>query len=182
MLDHFGSLFVDWKILTSRQIVRMTDAEFVADLALAIEEGIVSTSPAKLRSLYKKYDAIFPTRPEMDRSITASLEVILTELSELQGTYITKPHVFHSLICALMHNQFGLVGAQQMTGISTTGKFFNNRDFALVSLKRLAAAHEEKDFAEFHEYVQAASGGGNRAPQRALRIKWLCQALQGKFA
>ena len=28
--------------------------ELVADVALAIEEGIVSTSPTKLRNIYKK--------------------------------------------------------------------------------------------------------------------------------
>jgi len=36
----------------------MADAEFIADVALALEEGIVSTSPSKLLSLYKKYDEI----------------------------------------------------------------------------------------------------------------------------
>jgi Protein of unknown function DUF262 len=58
-LDTFGSLLIDWDVLTSRQVVRMADAEFVADLALAVEEGIVSTSPTKLRALYKKYDKTF---------------------------------------------------------------------------------------------------------------------------
>jgi hypothetical protein len=45
VLDQYGSLFIDWEVFTSRQVIRMADAEFVADTALAIEEGIVSTSP-----------------------------------------------------------------------------------------------------------------------------------------
>ena len=40
VLDRFGSVLIDWNILTSRQVVRMADAEFIADLALAVEEGI----------------------------------------------------------------------------------------------------------------------------------------------
>jgi hypothetical protein len=182
ILDVYGSILIDWKILTSRQIVRMADAEFIADLALALEEGIVSTSPAKLRALYKKYDEAFVSRGMMDERIRGTLDVVLTEFSSLQNTYITRPHIFYSLICALLHNRFGLIGAEEKTGVPTIGAYFVDPDRALVSLKRLAAAHEEKDFGEFSEYVQAASEGGNRAPQRAVRMKWLCNALRGAFA
>ena len=179
MLDRYGALLVDWKILTSRQIVRMADAEFIADLALAIEQGIVSTSPAKLLSLYRDNDEAFPTKVELDERISGALDVILRELSGLQGTYMTKPHVFHSLVCALIHCRFGLKGAAEATGIRTIGSYFSDSEKALSSLKRLAAAHEEKDVSEFGEYVNAASEGGNRAAQRAIRVKWLCKALQG---
>jgi hypothetical protein len=182
VLDRFGSVLIDWDILTSRQVVRMADAEFIADVALAIEEGIVSTSPTKLRALYKKHDEEFLTRAMLDEKISGAFDVILTEFSGVQGTYITRPHIFHSLICALLHRRFGLVGAEDATGIAPAGVYFEDKDRALISLKRLAAAHEEKDVGEFREYVQAASEGGNRAAQRAVRIKWLCEALQGKFA
>lgn len=182
ILDQYGSIFIDWGVLTSRQIVRMADAEFVADVALAIEEGIVSTSPAKLRALYKKYDEAFTARPTMNEQISGALDVVLTDLSGIQGTYMTKPHIFHSFICALLHNRFGLVGAEEVTGIAPSGVYFADRDRALISLKRLAVAHEEKDGTEFGEYVKAASEGGNRAPQRVTRVKWICQALRGQFA
>jgi hypothetical protein len=182
VLDKYGSVLIDWGVLTSRQVVRMADAEFVADLALAIEKGIVSTSPAQLSALYKKYDGDFPVRQQMDERVNGSLDVILSELSELQGTYITRPHIFHSLICALVHNRFGLPGAQEAMQLQPINSYFNDRERAVVSLKRLASAHEEKDVGEFTEYVQAASEGGNRAAQRTVRIKWLCRALRGEFA
>lgn len=181
-LDRFGSVLIDWNVLTSRQVVRMADAEFVADLALAVEEGIVSTSPTKLRGLYKRYDEAFLTLDAVDTRVCGALEVTLQNLSAIQGTYATRPHVFHSLVCALMHNNFGLPGAAAMTGIEPIGQYFTDSENAVVSIKRLAAAHEEKDFGEFSEYVRAASEGGNRAAQRALRIKWLCRALRGEFA
>jgi Protein of unknown function DUF262 len=182
VLDQSGSLFVDWKILTSRQVIRMADAEFIADLALAVEEGIISTSPTKLTSIYKKYDQSFPRRVELDNRVTGSLSIIMTDLSDLQETYITKSHIFHSLVCALLHNRFGLINADEMTGLTPIGVYFTDRERALQSLKRLAAAHEERDLSEFGEYVSAASEGGNRAPQRAIRVKWLCRALRGDFA
>jgi hypothetical protein len=180
LLDVFGGLFVDWRILTSRQVVRMADAEFVADLALAVEEGIVSTSPTKLRTLYKRNDASFPDREKLDKRLRGSLDTILNDLSAIQGTYLTKPHVFHSLVCALLHNCYGLPGAEAVTGLSPIGIYLTERDSAVASLRRLAAAHEEKDLGAFAEYVRAASEGGNRAPQRVVRVRWLCRALRGE--
>jgi hypothetical protein len=182
ILDREGSILVKWNVLTSRQVVRMADAEFIADIALAIEEGIVSTSPNKLRGLYKKYDGSFPARAMMTEQISGAFETILNDLSELQGSYITRPHVFHSLVCALLHNRFGLVGVEQIIGMAPIGAYYSDRDRAVISLKRLALAHEEKDTADFREYVQAASEGGNRAAQRAVRISWLCEALRGQLA
>lgn len=182
VLDQYGSLFIDWNILTSRQIVRMADAEFVADVALAIEEGIVSTSPPKLVALYKSRDEQFEDRVKINEQVCSVFDLILNDLSELQKTFLTKPHTFHSLVCALLHNRYGLVGAEKSTGVASSGSFYTDREKALLLLSRLAAAHEEKDLSEFGEYVSAASEGGNRATQRAIRIKWLCKALQGNLA
>jgi hypothetical protein len=177
--DRFGSTFIDWDVLTSRQIVRMADAEFITDLVLAIEEGIVSTSPAKLAKLYKDNNIEFRDRERVDEYVSSAFEVTINDLSELQNTYITRPHIFHSFMCALLHNCFGLPDVEERTGLRPTGRFYGNREVAIAGLKRLAAAHEERDIGVLHEYVQAASEGGNRAPQRAIRIKWLCRALQG---
>ncbi|AXF09522.1 hypothetical protein CUJ91_17480 [Paraburkholderia graminis] len=181
-LDRIGSVLIDWKVLTSRQIVRMADAEFISDLALAVEEGIVSTSPAKLRSLYKRNDTGFEDLQRVDERIMGAFQATLEHLSAIQDTYATKPHVFHSLLCALIHNRFGLPGAEASTGIAPSGEYFADAGRAVESIRRLAAAHEEKDVGEFSEYVRAASEGGNRGPQRAIRVKWLCRALLGEFA
>lgn len=182
ILDQYGSLIVNWDILTSRQVVRMADAELISDIALAIKEGIVSTSPGKLLMLYQENDETFSTRDTMDERIRGAFDEVLSDLSEIQGSYMVRPHIFHSLICALIHNRFGLVGAESVTGILPSGTYLLDRARAVAGLKRLAAAHEEKDISEFREYVQAASEGGNRAAQRAIRVKWLCEALLGKLA
>ena len=181
-LDRFGAIFVHWNILSSRQIVRMADAELIADLVLAIEEGIISTSPKKLYDLYKNNDEIFSNKDVIEDRLAGALQVIVQDLSEIQGSYATRPHVFHSLVCALIHNRFGIPGAGNVTGFNTTGRYFADQAQAVASIRRLAAAHEENDVEHFPEYVKAASEGGNRAPQRAVRIEWLCRALQGEFA
>ena len=181
-LDKFGPILVNWKVLTSRQIVRMGDAEFVADLALALEEGVVSTSPKKLRELYKRFDDSFSSRELIDERIHGAFDTVVGTFSALQETHATKTHVFHSLLCALIHNKFGLPNGEESVGLTPIGEYFTNAEQALSSLRRLFAAHEEGDLGSFSEYVRAASEGGNRAPQRAIRIRWLARALRGEFA
>lgn len=180
-LDNYGSLLVDWKIYTSRQIVRMIDAEFVTDIALAMSEGIVSTSPKKLKELYRENEDNFEKIDEFNEKLTSTLECVIENFSELQGTHAMKPHVFHSLICAMLHNKFGLPGAEIITKIAPIGDFFINRERAIEGIKALAAAHEEKDDGRYGDYVRAASEGGNRFAQRAIRVQWLCRALRGEI-
>jgi len=136
LLDQYGSLLIDWNVFTSRQVVRMADAEFIADVALAIEEGLISTSPNKLRSLYKKYDDNFPSRSIINERVSGALEAVLSDLSSLQKTYITKPHIFHSLVCALLHNRFGLPGTEEAIKLSPIDAYYLDQDRALTSLMR----------------------------------------------
>ena len=181
VLDSYGSLLVDWKVYTSRQIVRMADAEFITDLALALNEGVVSTSPSKLRTLYEENDDNFNRLEEFQEKLTGALETTIENFSELQGTHAMKPHVFHSFICALIHNKYGLPGYEETIKIEPIGEFFIDRETAVAAMNTLASAHEEKDEGKYGEYVRAASEGGNRAAQRATRIRWICKALRGEI-
>jgi hypothetical protein len=40
VLDRYGSVLIDWNVLTSRQVVRMADAEFIATLPLPLKKGL----------------------------------------------------------------------------------------------------------------------------------------------
>lgn len=181
VLDREGRILNEWNVLTSRQTVRMQDAEFIADVALAVDEGVISTSPAKLRLLYRNNDECFEKLASFDNQVSGALRAVAQDLSGIQGTYATKPHVFHSLLCALIHNKFGLPDGLESVGLEPIGQFTADPIIATVFINRLAAAHEEKDLGDFGDYVRAASEGGNRAAQRAIRIRWLCKALRGEF-
>lgn len=180
-LDKYGSIFVDWHILSSRQILRMLDTELIADLALAIEEGIVSTSAAKLKAIYKENDADFPRRALFEERLAGTLDFMRNNMSFIAGTHLCKAHVFFSLVCALIHNKWGLPEGQASLGLAPTGAFWTSKDIAEPGLRALGAAHEEKDLTRYEEYVTAASEGGNRATQRAIRTRWLCLALRGEL-
>jgi hypothetical protein len=181
-LDEYGALLVNWGVLSSRQILRMLDTELIADLALALNEGIVSTSPKKLREMYDNNDREFPTRELFDERLAGTLTFIRNNMSYITGTYLTKTHVFHSLVCALIHNRWGLRNGEEVIGMPAIDDYWTTPEAAERGLRVLAAAHEDKDLTRYEEYVTAASEGGNRVNQRAARVHWLCRALRGEIS
>ncbi|HEP1209353.1 DUF262 domain-containing protein [Stenotrophomonas maltophilia] len=178
-LEKWGRLIAEWKILSSRGIVRMEDAELIVEIALAMEAGIQSTSAAKLRKLYKTYDSEFPLHAEWANRIDETLQFIQADLSPLQSTYMTKSYAFLSLVVALIHNRWGIPGLADSTQIQPTGAFTNTPD-ALNRLSDLAYAHENKDLdSPYRRYVEACIAGSNRAPQRLVRAEFILKAIQG---
>lgn len=77
LADDLNEFFVEYKAFTNRQIVRMADAELLTDCVLAIERGVVSTSPSDLRALYKKYDEAFPAGQEYIEKLRSTFEFIM---------------------------------------------------------------------------------------------------------
>ncbi|KAF1718014.1 hypothetical protein CSC74_03705 [Pseudoxanthomonas yeongjuensis] len=181
VLDRAG-LLAEWDVFTTRQIVRMADAAFVADVVLAIEEGVVSTSDAKLHVLYKRYDSAYPQAENVEKIILQMFDVIARDLSPIRGSYMTKPFALHALFCALYHNAYGLKNFLEETGIAPIGQPFGcPPERAVANLLELAAAHESKDMSRYPEYVEAMSAGSNRAAQRTERISIICAALRDQL-
>jgi hypothetical protein len=176
------TILTDWEVFTTRQIMRMADAAFIADVILAFEEGVTSTSDKKLYDLYKSHDAIFDKSAEYEEILIRIFSFITQELSVIQDSYITKPYALHALICALYHNRFGLPGFADLVGIPVAGAYLTcTVEQACNNLLQLSAAHEGKDLTRFPLYVEAMSEGSNRERQRKVRVAILCQALRNEL-
>ncbi|RYE43854.1 MAG: DUF262 domain-containing protein [Hyphomicrobiales bacterium] len=178
LVDKWGGLFTDWKVLSSRSIVRMEDAEFIAEIVLAMKSGLVSSSNAKLREIYQSYDDVFPEAEDWQHRINKVFEFIQTELSGIQGTYMTKSYAFLSLVTALIHMVWGLPGVEEATEIAPVGAFPTDTEAVMRGLIALASAHETKaDDGRYRLYVEACTGGSNRVKQRTVRFTFISKAL-----
>lgn len=182
LVDKWGPLFADWKILTSRSIVRMEDAEMVAEIALAMRIGVVSSSNKQLREIYQDFDDVFIEADEWGKRVDESLGFIQGQLSELQNSYMTKSYAFLSLVTALIHAKWGIPKFEQETGVASIGEFSTDVAATLGGLLALASAHETKDVnGKFKDYVEACKGGSNRIKQRTARIVSISKALRGEI-
>ena len=181
-VDEISPVLVEFEIFTNRQIVRMADAELVADIVLAIEQGIVSTTNKRLSDLYQKYDGDFPRAEDYWNRIREAFAFVANGLGELRGSYLMKPYVVHSLILALLHNKAGLPGVEEKIQLWPIGEMTTDLQSAREGLAVLARAHETEDIVgPYAEYVRACSGGANRETQRAVRVQFLALALRGEL-
>lgn len=172
-----NSILTEWEVLTARQIVRMGDAEFIADLTMAFEQGVVNTTKTNLQAMYRKYDEVFESAQQIEAKISEVLSFIAESLSSLRGSYMTRPAAFFALCCALYHNKYGLPNFK-LEGAAPIGRFHTRPiDEVTRTLLNMAAAHETKDSAVYPIYVKAMSEGSNRAAQRADRISQILTAL-----
>jgi hypothetical protein len=178
MTDNFNEFFQEYGVLTPRQIVRMADAELVSDCVLALEEGIVSTSDKDLASLYQRYDESYPEFENHREKISAAINFIISELSNLRGTYMMKPYALHSLITSLIHARFGISQIEDVTQTASIGSFAINPRDAAAGLLALAQAHEAKEVdGPYSKYVWGATAGTNRITRRLARISAILRAL-----
>ena len=170
-------ILTEWEVLTPRQVMRMGDAELIADLSMAFEQGVVNTSKANLDAMYKKYDDAFPAGEGVEAVFREIFSFIAEQLSSIRGSYMTKPAAFFALCCALFHNKYGLPNFDS-EGLLRAGKFHTRPiDEVTTTLLNMAAAHESKDTSTFPIYVRAMSDGSNRAAQRGDRISQILLAL-----
>lgn len=176
--DQFDEFFTAFGVFTRRQIVRMADAELIADCVLALERGIISTSGSTLKELYERYDDSFPNYDEYRRKLEETIGFIISDLEPLRNSFLMKPYAVHSLITALMHCRFGIAEITQSMGVQSIGTFARNSQEATATLLEIARAHEAKETEGPHgHYVWGASAGTNRAPRRLARIKAILKAL-----
>lgn len=178
----YTPLFVEYGIFTKRQIVRMADAELLAEMILALEQGVVSSSNKLLSDLYRSYDVEFAREAEYRVKLAEFFVYVAEHLGELRKSFLMKPYVVHSLFCAAMHNMYGLPGVEAKIKLAPIQAIGRDFELALHSLQALAMAHEGKDLeGEFGEYVWSCTGGTNREPRRVSRVKYLALALRGEL-
>jgi hypothetical protein len=176
--DEVSEFLTEYQVFTSRQIVRMADAEFLTDLVLALERGIVSTSPSDLRGLYRAHDDAFPNAERVGGMIKDTVHFIIGNFHNLRGSHMMKPYAAHSLITAMLHARFGIPAVDHQVRGDFGNRFCVDPEEAAARLRELAEAHEAKEIDGPHaRYVWGCLGGTNRAGRRLARILAIFHAL-----
>lgn len=122
--DHFGAFKVladkighkyyeYWTsqgILSAKQVMRMTEVNLVADLLIAMLEGIKSKKQVK--KFYDAYEAQFDHDTDLLEakfdSVVAAIAQIYPE--GLSDTEFRRPHLYYSLFTSVAHRELGMPG------------------------------------------------------------------------
>jgi hypothetical protein len=96
-------------IFTSKQMLRMAEAEFVSELLIAMTDGIREGSRAVIDTRYKDWDDDFPSRRTTEKRFRETIDVIGGVFgSSLPDSEFNATRLFYPLFCAVYHLKFGL--------------------------------------------------------------------------
>jgi hypothetical protein len=103
-----NKFWVDNKIISPQQNLRMHDVMLVADLLIAMVDGIKSKKQIKL--YYEKFEKNFPMDEDrLEVEFDQTMSVIQDMFGEeIKTTEFTRVHIFYTLFTSVYHCLFGL--------------------------------------------------------------------------
>ena len=110
--EHLGHKFnyfwINFKILTEQQVLRMQDAALCGDILIAMTDGV--RSKKRIKHYFEKYEENFPFETsELEDRFGETINLIETLFAGGLGeSEFRRIHVFYSLFTALFHEQYGI--------------------------------------------------------------------------
>lgn len=180
LADRHSPTLYDLGIISAKLLSRMGDAEFIADLVVALEKGVVAKTSKQIEDLYKTYDKSFPNESRYVNIINDFFNILVTDLAPLHQTFMMKSYAIHSLFCAYVACKYGLPGQEELTTIQPHLGIQFDFEEIIPKLMALAIAHEEQDVnGPYDHYVEASMSSTTKTAQRRVRFQILVNVFAG---
>lgn len=174
----FGPMMERLGIFGVKQMARMQDAKFYADVIYAIFNGIKTTKKTQLDDLYRQYNSGFNDRDAFKERFANAL-AYLSALDEFTGTKIFRHYNFYALLLAVMHVQDPIDELVDSAG----GDDFVMRDEDDV-VRRLwklsAVLDEDEQPKQNRSFWIAAKEKTNTEDHRSIRFKTFLTAISSR--
>jgi hypothetical protein len=109
LANEFVTFWEENKIFTSKQMLRMAEAELVSELLMAISSGIREGQKTVIDNFYEKNDDVFPRRATHEKRFRQTMDGIGAIFGEdLAQSQFRATRLFYPLFCAVYHLKFGL--------------------------------------------------------------------------
>lgn len=111
----FNTFWLNNSIFTKKQISRMAEAEFVAELLIAISSGIKAKTKAIIDKAFNEWDNTFPSRSILMKRFRHTMDMIGAILNGTPSgdSSFRRVPLFYTLFCAIYHMLFGLPGIER---------------------------------------------------------------------
>jgi len=108
LAHEYYEFWISNRVLTEQQVLRMGDVSLVAELLIAMIDGIQSKK--QIKSYYTKFEEDLPHNPKKIRNEFSLVMSQIIELfgNELRGTAFRRIHVFYTLFTSLYHINYRL--------------------------------------------------------------------------
>ena len=177
----YSDLLEKYNILTPKVLSRMGDAEFISELAIVFQRGIVSRNTTDVERMYKSFDDQFNDEASYNDKLDAFFNFLKHELSDLSESFMMKSYVVHSLFCAYIAVKYGFPGSDDLErklGFSANINYRPNVQAIIPKLQVLSDAHEMQDISgNLKDYVEACLSTTTKQHQRTVRTEEIIKAI-----
>jgi len=177
--DKYSPTLESLKVFTAKQLARMQDSEFIADLSITIENGVTEKSSKNMENIYKEHDKSFTNIKKHSKIFKDFFHFLKVDLEPLHDTFLMKSYVINSLFSAYTHCKYGIQGGRETTNIAPDKNIKFNLKKIIPLLEELTDAHEAQDEdGEHKNYVKTCLSSTTKTNQRVSRFKILCKVLK----
>ncbi len=107
-----------WRVVTKQDVARMLDIEFVADVIIAMANGVSERADKTISAFYEKWEDKFPFKTEASKRFRAVNSTIESHIgSDVVSEFFTGRTMFYALFIAVYDIQYGLA-----TSLATKAK------------------------------------------------------------
>ena len=162
-------------LFSRRDLVRMSDLKFYAEVSLALDSGFSTVKGKQLDDLYKKYNGTFPIEVDLEDALSYPIETFLAT-PELHKPTLLRTHVFQSLVLAILVRRdperlATLVPAAHQALLAEINA-------KAVPMEVLAdALQTPDDFPALQDFIDACSKKTNVEESKRIRFIYFYEAL-----
>ncbi|MGC8622217.1 MAG: DUF262 domain-containing protein [Caldisphaera sp.] len=177
---NFNRFWLDNKILTEKNILRMDDAGLCAELLIAMMAGIKPGGKKVLEEFFKNYDDEFKERDKFVERFKKVIDIIGDIFSgELVNTKFHEKGLFYSLFCVIYNSTYGLEGIQARERVKITQGDYLKVKEALLELDKTLRNLDEYNAPK--EVIFALGGHTNNISSRKIRYDFISKKIAEKL-
>ncbi|HDZ8835926.1 TPA: DUF262 domain-containing protein [Aeromonas dhakensis] len=173
-------LWDEYKVLSTRERVRMLDDSLVSEMFGIILEGVKDGGQTNIDKLYSRYDDNFDGEEDVVNKVDEAIEFIIDNFADdLADTFLMQGPHFLMLFAAIAHGLFE-IDIDGYQGIPETADMLNDIDTCREKLLLLVSAFEEEPAnvpEALKPFIQASKSSTHRISSREERFRVLCNAL-----
>ncbi len=185
LAQEFVTFWETNKIFTSKNILRMLEAEYVSDLLIAMADGIKAKEKRILDKFYKDNDEKFSQRKTFEKRFRETIDHIGGIMCDtLPNSNLRSSRLFYSFFCAVYHMQFRLpkLNAERITFKPESYVKLRN---ALEQVDEIIETSKEAErsgkdtslSAEQRKFYNAYTEYWVHADKRKIMIEFVCKLM-----
>ncbi len=174
----YNKFWIDNKIFTEYQTMRMNEVELTADVFIACIHGIQNRK--QIKTYYKMYDEKFPQQIEIENLFDEIISLITNMYGEnLRKSLYRKPALFYSLVIALINFKYPVPDMPKLQMIEFNDKAESKIKTCLDRIEELIDS-EDRNRRE-NDFVTSISRATSDTDSRKTRTKFIIEELNQLF-